>query len=216
MSIPFKRRGRPTVCVILMELQQVLILQQVHIRLRQLAQISTNNQWTLHRRPQCKMAPRLLRRQLPIPHLKHISVVMTPEVGVLQDKGVPVRDGRDAVPGRVHVAGDAPAVPDGLAPFPDVLAAPVAEGEEHGTAGLEDCIAHGAVALGGVAGAPVVTCGRGARGLGTLPLWADVGSIRRDTVLVLVGPVGGHIAVVVLEVVDAPVGEGLGVGDFIA
>lgn len=77
-------------------------------------------------------------------------------------------------------------------------------------------VAHVAVAQGGVGGGPVVAWRRGAVGgfAGAVGEVAVVGFWQAADVFV--GPVGGRPAVVVFEVIDAPLGEGFGVDQFVS
>src|SRR6185437_9394643 len=117
---------------------------------------------------------------------QHVRVVPVPGTGIGGQAHVAVEDGEHAAEAGVDVTGGAPGVPDARAPGPRALEAPVAQAEQDRPAGGGQCVAHRGVA---------------ALGAGT-------------AVTGLIDAVG--VAVVVLEVVHAPGGEGVRVGGFVA
>lgn len=180
---------------VLVEVDELLVAQDAENLVADSGQLGTDDERTLERRPQRKVRATLLKGQVAVAHLEHVPVIVSPEARVAPVPRRLVDDGHQAPavvvlarPLGVDVSPHAPVVARLVAPALDVGVAPGAEGVLDDAVLLEEGVAHGVVAHGGQRVAVVVAWGR---------LWVvEEGWV----VLVVVQPLLGDIAVVILEV----------------
>ena len=79
-NVPFIGRRRFSDYRILVERYEILVLQDFNVVLCEVDKVSSNQQRRFHDGPERKMATTFLDRQIAIPNLKHVWVVVAPEI----------------------------------------------------------------------------------------------------------------------------------------
>lgn len=204
VNAPFIRLRRLSEFIILMKRQQHFVLQYRDFLRCEYREIGANDKRRFHSSPEREVTPRFREREVPVADVQHVEIVVTPEIGVVAQEGAFVQDFGDAGPPRCDVACYAPRGAGAGAPGLNSGVAPVAEGVEDRAVLGKEGVAHYAVANCGERGAPVVTGRRRATGLsaggagaGPVDVWSVGLPLIRHAGAVDVGPVVGHVAVVV-------------------
>lgn len=150
------------------------------------------------------MTPRFCEREVPVADVQHVEIVVALEIGVVAQEGAFVQYFGDAGPPRCDVACYAPRGAGAAAPGLNSRVAPVTEGVEDRAILGKEGVAYYAVADCRERGAPVVAGRRRAFGLsargaraGPVDVWSVSLPLIRHAGAVDVGPVVGHVAVVV-------------------
>lgn len=142
VDAPLVRSGRAAVNIVLVKSQQILVLQDVDVILRQQANVGSDEEGRFHGGPQSKVCARLGRSQVAVANLQHVGIIMAPESNRVELERVQVQDVSDRAPFGRDIAAHAPADAGSVAPRKDIGRAPDAQAEDDFMCLLGQSVSH--------------------------------------------------------------------------